>query len=111
MSAQLVIAIYRPKAGGEARLCELLAGHVPALRRLGLATDRPVVLMQTFDGTAYIEVFEWATADAAQRAHEMPEVEALWGSMMEVADFSSLGELAESQERFPHFKPVDGLVV
>ena len=59
MGAQLVIAVYRPKEGGEERLRELLAGHVPALRELGLATDRPVVLMKTLDGSAYLEVFDW----------------------------------------------------
>ena len=111
MGAQLVIAIYRPKLGGDARLRELIAGHVPALRQLGLASERPVVLMQTFDGSAYLEVFEWATAEAAQKAHEMPEVMAIWGPMMEVADFPSLGDLPESKGRFPHFQPVDGLVI
>ena len=111
MGAQLVIAIYRPKPGGDARLRELIAGHVPQLRQLGLATERPVVLMQTLDGSAYLEVFEWATAEAAQKAHEMPEVTAIWGPMMEVADFPSLGDLEESKGRFPHFQPVDGLVI
>ena len=111
MSTHLVIAVYRPKEGGEESLRELLAGHVPALRKLGLATDRPVVLMKTLDGSAYLEVFEWATDDAAHRAHEMPEVGAIWGPMMEVADFPSLGELEESKGRFPHFQPVDDLVV
>jgi len=110
MSAQVVIAIYRPKEGGEQRLRELLAVHVPALRKLGLATERPVVLMKTLDGSAYLETFEWATAEAAQAAHENPEVQAIWGPMMEVADFPSLGELEESKTRFPHFQPVDGLV-
>lgn len=111
MGAQLVIAVYRPKPGGEARLRELLAGHVPALRELGLATDRPVVLMKTLDGSAYLEVFEWADGNAAQKAHHMPEVQAVWGPMMEVADFPSLGDLEEARGRFPHFQPVDGLVV
>ena len=111
MGAHLCIAVYRPKEGGEERLRELIAGHVPALRELGLATDRPVVLMKTFDGTAYLEVFEWATEDAAAKAHEDPAVQAIWGPMMEVADFPALNELEASKTRFPHFEPVDGLVI
>ena len=110
MGAQLVIAVYRPKEGGEDRLRELLAGHVPALRELGLATDRPVVLMKTFDGSAWLEVFEWADEQAAHKAHEDPAVQAIWGPMMEVADFPPLGELAEASTRFPHFQPVDDVV-
>jgi hypothetical protein len=46
----VVIVAYRPKPGREAELLELTRDHVPFLRRLGLATDRPTTVMQNRDG-------------------------------------------------------------
>jgi len=107
VSEQVVIAIYRPREGGDERLRELIAGHVPTLRRVGLATSRPALLLRTLDGGAYLEVFGWVDEHASSRAHETPEVQAIWGAMGEVADFVALGELAEAAHRFPHFEPVE----
>ena len=110
MSEHVVMAIYAPKEGKEEELLELIRGHVPALRALGLASDRPAQLLKTFDGSAYIEIFAWANAEASSKAHETPEVQAIWGPMMEIADFPALKDLEEGQHRFPHFAPVDGVV-
>jgi hypothetical protein len=103
----IVIAAYRPREGGDARLRELIRGHVPALRAEGLITDRPVTLMRSKEDGTYLEVFEWVDEDGSRKAHESPVVGAIWGAMMEVATFPSLGELAEAGGRFPHFEPVD----
>jgi len=104
---EVVMAMYRPKAGGDAALRAIIARHVPTLRRVHLATDRPVLLLRAADGT-YVEIFEWRPG-AAQQAHEHPEVEALWGEMAQVADFVRLADLAEAARPFPHFAPVEGL--
>lgn len=104
---EVVIAVYRPRPGGEARLRELIAEHVPALRRLGLITDRPVLLLRGED--AYLEIFEWVSAEAARKAHDAPEVARVWNAMAEVADFPSLADLPEAGGRFPHFAPVEGM--
>ncbi len=105
---EVVIAAYRPKPGGEARLRDLVARHGEVLRREGLVTARPFVLVRAPSDGTLIEVFEWATADASGRAHHLPAVSELWGAMAEVADFPAPATIPEMGARFPHFLPVDG---
>lgn len=109
MSEQVVMAVYRPKEGRDEALRELIRRHVDTLRRLGLATDRPVTVLKTLDGEAYLEIFGWVSPDAARQAHETPEVQEIWGAMMEIADFPALGEIEAGKTRFPHFEAVGDL--
>ena len=51
---------------------------------------------------------EWRPG-GAQKAHEHPAVQELWGAMAAVADFPALGELPEAGRRFPHFSARDGV--
>jgi hypothetical protein len=104
-SGNVVLAMYRPKAGREEELRALVARHVPTLREVGLATERPVLLLQASDGT-YVEVFEWFPG-GAEAAHSHPRVAELWNAMGEVADFASLAELPEAGRPFPHFRAVE----
>lgn len=101
----MAIAAYRPKPGRDAALAELVRDHVPALRRLGLASDRPAVAMQAKDGTI-LEVFEWR-AGAIAAAHEHPEVQALWQRFAEACDFVPLAQLPEAAEMFAEFVPLE----
>ena len=55
--ADIVIVAYRPKPGQAEALLALTVEHVPTLRRLGLATDRPAMVMTNKDGVI-VEVFE-----------------------------------------------------
>ena len=105
----VVMAMYRPRPGKDAELRAIIARHVPRLREVGLATSRPVALLQAADGT-YVEIFEWAPG-GAQAAHTHPAVGEIWGAMAAVADFVRLADLAESQRPFPHFLPVEGVTV
>ena len=102
--ADIVIVAYCPKPGCEAALTELLADHVPHLRRLGLATDRPATVMRAADGTM-IEVFEWRDG-AIQTAHSLPEIQQLWARYEAVCTYVSLRELPETAEMFATFLPV-----
>ena len=104
-SPEVVIALYRPHEGKDADLRALIDEHLPTLQRLELITNRPSILMRAEDGT-YLEVFEWCDGDAARRAHEHPEVAAVWERMAQVADLPELGSLPEANRRFPHFRPV-----
>jgi hypothetical protein len=108
-SGEVVMAMYRPKAGRDAEVRALIAKHVPALRRLGLATSRPVLLLRASDGT-YVEIFEWVPG-GAQRAHESPDVGAIWKAYEPVCDYVSLKDLPDANRPFPHFRPVDGVTV
>jgi hypothetical protein len=109
MAGQIVIAAYRAKSGKEGALESLIGRHVPTLRRLGLATKRPVTLLKSFDHPTYLEIFEWADEHAAEKAHHTKDVAVLWEEMGKVCDFTSLGALPEAAHPFPHFRPVDGV--
>ncbi len=100
----IVIVAYRAKDGQDEELLTLLQDHVPALRRLGLATDRPSVLMRASDGT-FIEVFEWREG-AIERAHGNPHVQGLWARYAKLCDYVPLKDLQETSELFAGFKPV-----
>ena len=81
---ETVICHYRVAAGNESRFERLLAEHWPTLRRLELVTEQPP---QQFRGREqdsgepiYFEIFEWRDG-AVDRAHEHPEVMAIWEPM------------------------------
>ena len=100
----MVIVAYRPKPGCEAALADLVTDHVPFLRRLGLATDRPASIMRAADGTI-VEVFEWR-AGAVETAHTLPEIHQLWARYDELCTYLPLRELPEAAAMFATFKPV-----
>lgn len=101
----IVITAYRPKPGQGDQLFALTRTHVPLLRRLGLATARAPIAM-VGDGGVVAEVFEWADG-AIARAHETPEVQALWARYAEISDYVALRELPETGEIFATFAPLD----
>lgn len=101
----IVIAAYRPKAGHDEDLLHLVKQHVPLLRRLSLATDRPATAMRNKDGVI-LEVFEWR-AGAIAAAHENPDVQALWSKYDAVCDHVRLNDLPEAQDLFAQFEPLD----
>ncbi len=98
-----VIATYRPKPGQAQALLALVRGHVPALQRLGLATDRAPFIMQAADGSI-VEVFEWASAEAVAQAHRQPEVQAMWLRFEATCDHGSLAALPEAAGPFAEFQ-------
>ncbi len=106
MKPEVVFALYKPHQGKDPELLEIIKQHVPTLRRLEMATDRPVVLVKTKNGT-YIEIFEWSTAEAAGLAHHHPEVAKVWEAMGKVADLVTLESLEEIKQQFPHFQPIN----
>jgi quinol monooxygenase YgiN len=105
MTSQIVIAMYRPHEGKDAQLRELIAKHIPALRKLELITDRPALLMRSANGT-YLEIFEWRRADSAGQAHQHPAIAEIWEAMGAIADLPALSSLEEAEKPFPHFEPV-----
>lgn len=103
---RLVIAAYRPKPSHQQDLLALVREHVPTLRRLGLATARPAIAMRAADATI-IEVFEWTSPDAIDRAHHDPVVQALWARFGAACDYATLDSLAEARQLFAEFEPLD----
>jgi hypothetical protein len=104
--ANVVIAAYRPKPGQEKLLLEVVKTHVPVLRQQKLATARPVQVLRASDGTL-LEIFEWVSDEAVEKAHHDPVVQKMWERFSKVSDFCTLASVPGAQEPFPHFEPVD----
>jgi hypothetical protein len=83
----IVISHYRIKEGTLGSFLDLLGRHWPVLRELELATDTlPRYFVddhETGQPPLVIEVFEWASDTAAQRAHTHPDVSTMWEKMGE----------------------------
>jgi len=102
---QISVAAFKPKAGKEDELLQVIADRLPLLRRLGMATDREPVLMRSKDGVI-IQVSEWTDDDAIRKAHETPEVLELWQRFDACSTYVKLDSLAESHEDFATFESV-----
>jgi len=103
---RIVIAAYRPRPGKQSQLAKIVRNHLPVLRTEGLVTDRAPVVMRAKDGTI-VEVFEWKSSRAIERAHSNPAVQALWKEFDAVSTYVKVSTLAESQDLFAEFEPVD----
>jgi quinol monooxygenase YgiN len=103
---RIVIVAYKPKPGKAQALKELTKTHVPRLRAEGLATNREPIITEAADGT-FIEIFEWASAEAIKQAHSSPAVHQMWAEYAEVCDYVPLNTLAEAGDLFAEFTAVE----
>ena len=103
--SRVVIVAYAPKPGHEAQVLAAVGRHLEVLRTEGLVTDRAPYVLRAADGTV-VEVFEWRSADAIQRAHGSPAVQALWAEFAAACDYVPLARLAEAQQLFAEFEPL-----
>jgi quinol monooxygenase YgiN len=103
------VAVFKPHAGQEQELLDLIRHHVPTLRREGLATDHPVLLLKAADGS-YVEIASWKSEEHSRAAHSNPVVMEMWNAFAKCCDFRALRDLAETQRMFSHFQRIEGLV-
>ena len=101
----MVIVAYRPEPGKAEALVALVKDHAPFLRRLGLATDRPALVMQAKDDVV-VEAFERVDG-ASAIAHHNPDVLALWTQFEAACDYIPLHQLPEAQGLFAQFIPIE----
>jgi quinol monooxygenase YgiN len=106
MSGVCVIVAYRPKAGRGEELLQLVRERVPTLAREGLVTSRTPTIMRARDGTI-IEVSEWKSREAIDAAHRNPNVLKMWEKFFALCDCIPLKNLAEAEEMFAGFEPLD----
>lgn len=99
------VACYKPRAGCEEALLELVRNHLPPLRAEGLVTERPSIVMRTADG-AIVEIFEWVSQEAIAGAHSNPSVIDLWKRFEAVCSYETPSNLPEFQKMFSHFEPI-----
>ncbi|MFP6805918.1 MAG: hypothetical protein VB957_01790 [Pseudomonadales bacterium] len=101
-----VICHYRVTKGNEAEFEILLTKHWPVLHKLGLVTDDPSVQYkgeeQDNGQPIYYETFDWLDG-AVDRAHEHPEVMAIWESMDKLCE--TRGDKLNME--FPHVVPIN----
>jgi quinol monooxygenase YgiN len=100
-----VIVVYRPKKGKDEQLLQLLRVHVQILREQELATERHPIVMKAGDGSI-IEVFEWKSEEAIQRAHENKIVQKLWEQFREVCDYEIPINVKEFHAMFSEFEVI-----
>lgn len=102
---QVSVAAFRPRAGKESELLAVIADRLPLLRRLGLATDRPEITMRAAGGVI-VHISEWTSSEAIDRAHQTPEVLALWSRFDACSEYVRLTTLDEAHEPFATFEAV-----
>ena len=102
---RFVIAAFKPKPGKHAETAAVVAKHWRVLQEQGLVTERARYAMQASNGTI-IEVFEWLSPEAIERAHGNPAVLALWAEFEAACEYVPLSSLAEAQHPFSEFQPI-----
>lgn len=100
------VAAFRARPGREDELMRVMDERLPLLRRLKLATERTPILMRSQDGVI-IQVSEWTSREAIDRAHQTPEVLALWDRIFDCCEHVKLESLPESQMDFATFEAID----
>jgi hypothetical protein len=100
---RFVIAVYRPKPGHEQQLVDAVGRHAGVLRAEGLISGRPPYAMRAADGTV-VEVFEWLSTAAIERAHSNPAVQALWAEFGAACDYVPIAAVPEAQHIFSEFE-------
>lgn len=81
---QPVVCIYRVAPENDQKFQELLRQHAPTLDAVGLKSSEP---SRCFKGKnqmgeiAYVEMFSWKDPEAADVAHQTPEIMQIWEPM------------------------------
>ncbi|MFG0318322.1 MAG: hypothetical protein ACF8XB_13685 [Planctomycetota bacterium JB042] len=84
MTPTTVLCLYRVREGEVDAFASLLATHWPTLHSAGLVTDDPARCWRSADREGrpvMVERFTWKDASMAARAHERPDVLAVWEPM------------------------------
>ncbi len=100
------VAVYRPRPGKNQELAAIVRRHAPTLRREGLVTEHPTVLLRAADGSI-IEILSWRSEEHARSAHDNPAVKELWAAFAQCCEFLPLKDLAEAQKMFAHFERIE----
>jgi len=80
----MTLCRYWVKPEKEKEFRQLLEAHWPVFTKLGLVAETPHLVFRGTDrerGLFYVETFPWKNAEAASRAHSLPEVAAIWEPM------------------------------
>lgn len=102
---ETVICTFRVKPDAVGTFEALLTGHWATLRDLEMVTDTPEQLFvgvdHQGDEPVFVSIFEWINAEAADRAHDHPDVADIWEAMQPCCEARHGLPAME----FPHFRP------
>jgi len=102
---ETVICTFRVRPDAVDRFETLLAGHWQTLRDLEMVTETTEQLFigvdHQGDEPVVVSIFEWVNPEAADRAHDHPDVADIWEAMQPCCE-SRHGLPAME---FPHFRP------
>lgn len=102
MANQTVICTYRVRPEAESEFVKLLARHWHTLRDLGFVTaDQALVFKEIDARPTYVEIFTWV-AGGFERAHEHPDVLAIWEPMDPLLEDRD----GRPKWEFPHYQRV-----
>lgn len=99
MANETVICTYRVRADAEPDFRALLDRHWATLHNLGFVTDDQSLVFRKLDEPTYVEVFTWVEG-GFDRAHEHPEVLAIWEPMEPLLEDRS----GQPKWEFPHYR-------
>ena len=100
-----VLCTYRVKPDKEDEFLELLRQHWPKLRELGMVTSAPSTVYRGTDGEQrpyFVEIFSWSSPEVVERAHQHPEIMAIWEPM----DLMCEARDGRPNMEFPHVERV-----
>ena len=102
MANQTVICTYRVRPEAEDEFAKLLARHWHTLHDLGFVTDEEAIVFKELDAKpTYVEIFTWV-AGGFERAHEHPDVLAIWEPMDPLLEDRD----GRPKWEFPHYERV-----
>lgn len=102
MANQTVICTYRVRPEAEEEFGKLLARHWHTLHDLGFVTDEESLVFKEIDAEpTYVEMFTWV-AGGFERAHEHPDVVAIWEPMEPLLE----DRAGRPKWEFPHYERV-----
>jgi hypothetical protein len=105
MMGRFVIVAYTPKPKKEKALLAAVKKHLLVLAEQKLITEKPGYVMRANDGTI-IEVFEWRSSKAIEKAHSNTAVQALWKEFGAACTHTPLAKLEETSHMFAEFDSV-----
>lgn len=108
-SPVVVLAVYRVAEKAQPQFLRVVAEKREYFQKTGYTTARSPILLRSGSSPEFlIDIFEWASEQAIERAHSDPIVLRYWAEMERLWIDGGLGlnQLPESDESFAGFEPV-----
>jgi hypothetical protein len=110
ISPIVVLAVYRVAERAQPDFFRVIKDKREYFAKTGYTTSRPAILLQSTQNREFlIDIFEWASEQAIERAHSDPIVLRYWSEMenLWIDGGLRLSQLPESEEAFAGFAPIE----